>query len=214
MLTAFGCSKDHNGPAPGRAILTFPEQDKICTNGILQSDSTTTLIFTWENSLNTSNYELHYKNLISRDSTSIIVNSNMAAVLLRRGQPYSWYVVSKSSETPVTTKSDVWKFYMEGPGAITYAPYPAALTAPLFGAKVDAGTVDLTWTGNDPDNDISSYDVYFGTTLTPPLLQSNVTNMYLNGLAIVANTTYYWKIVTHDAKGNTSMSDQFQFFVQ
>lgn len=214
MLTAYGCSKDHNGPAPGSVILISPEENTLCTNGMLQTDSTTSLIFTWENSLNTSSYELHYKNLISRDSTSMPVKTNQAVAILQRGQPYSWYVISKSSQTPVTTKSVIWKFYIAGPGAVTYAPYPAELTAPVFGAKVAAGNVDLTWTGSDIDNDITGYDVYFGTTLNPPLLQSNIGNMYLNGLAITANTTYYWKIVTHDSKGNTSLSDLFQFSVQ
>ncbi|SFD80194.1 hypothetical protein SAMN05518672_103273 [Chitinophaga sp. CF118] len=87
------------------------------------------------------------------------------------------------------------------------------MTSPTFNQSVSGSTINLTWTGDDIDNDIAGYDVYFGTTYTAPLYQSNVSNMYLNSIAITSGTTYYWKVVTHDTKGNTSTSDVYTFIV-
>ena len=45
------------------------------------------------------------------------------------------------------------------------------------------------------------------------LLKSNVVDMFTNNVVVTAGTTYYWKVVTKDAQGNTSESNMFQFKV-
>lgn len=61
---------------------------------------------------------------------------------------------------------------------------------------------------------IFSYDIYLGTSVTSiPLIKSNITDMFLNGNAVISGATYYWKVVTHDSKGNTSDSGVLSFKV-
>ena len=62
----------------------------------------------------------------------------------------------------------------------------------------------LTWSApaNSGCNGATSYDVYFGTSATPPLLTNTTATSY----AIVSNlnpsTTYYWKIIPKNTNGD------------
>ncbi len=72
------------------------------------------------------------------------------------------------------------------------------------------GKVTLKWSGSDVDNDIVGYDVYFGETASPALLQNNVTSTVLD-VNVSAGKTYYWKIITRDNQNNKSDSGIYQF---
>jgi len=216
VLIFAGCTKKSTvGPDPGKASLSFPAQNSACTTGTVLTNTQSSIVFTWAASENTDSYELDIKNLLTNTVTTQTAGINQLAVTLLRNTPYSWFVISKSSNTGVTTKSDVWKFYNAGLGTVSHPPFPADVVSPSLGQNVTAtsGTVTLTWLGSSVDNNIVGYDVYFGTSSTPPLTQSNVTSMLLNGVAVTSGTTYYWKIVTKDALGNTSDSNIFQFKV-
>ena len=75
-----------------------------------------------------------------------------------------------------------------------------------------AGKITLQWTGSDVDNDILNYDIYLGTTASPGLLKAAQTGLSLPDVAVNANTTYYWKVITRDSKGNTSDSGVYVFY--
>jgi len=65
---------------------------------------------------------------------------------------------------------------------------------------------DLAWEGGDPDDgDTVTYDVYFGPTINPPLLQDNHTGVIYTLGTLAYNTTYYWHITAWD-NHNTSTS--------
>jgi hypothetical protein len=215
-----GCGKhSNNNPAPandpGQATLTFPLQNSSCTTGTVLSNTQSSITFNWLASANTESYEIDIKNLLTNTTTSQTATNNQLTVSLSRNTPYSWYVVSKSSQSTKTAQSAVWKFYNSGLGATSHPPFPADLTAPGLAQNVTAtsNAINLTWGGSDADNDITDYDVYFGTAATPPLLKSGVTDMFLNNVSVTSVTTYYWKIVTKDSQGNTSDSDIYQFKV-
>lgn len=74
----------------------------------------------------------------------------------------------------------------------------------------------LRWKGADVDNDISTYDVYFGTDANPPVIQTKLpaTTSSIADVTVVAGTKYFWRVVTKDAKGNSSSSEIFQFTVK
>jgi uncharacterized repeat protein (TIGR02543 family) len=58
---------------------------------------------------------------------------------------------------------------------------------------------DLAWEGGDPDDgDIVRYDVYFGPTSNPSLLQHNHTSVNYPLGTLAYNTTYYWHITAWD----------------
>ncbi len=70
---------------------------------------------------------------------------------------------------------------------------------PSDGATNVSIYVSLRWMGGDPDGDLVTYDVYFGTTNPPPQVASNVSE-YEPGI-LDFNTTYYWKLVAWDEHG-------------
>jgi hypothetical protein len=70
---------------------------------------------------------------------------------------------------------------------------------------------DISWECNDPDNDVLSYDIYFGDTSDPPLIASDVVgSTYTPGL-LEFNTTYYWKIVANDPQGASTAGPTWDF---
>ncbi|MEP6612097.1 MAG: hypothetical protein ABJA76_09445 [Mucilaginibacter sp.] len=215
LVFSFGCHKDGHKIPPAKATLTFPAQNALCTSGDVISATQSSIIFTWNASAATSSYEISVKNLLTAVVTVFSSSTNQVTATLLRNTPYSWYVVSKSTTTTVTAQSDTWKFYLAGAGVTSYSPFPATITAPIFGLNLSAGTtaVNLTWTGSDVDNDLATYDVYFGTASNPPLLKSGVTNMFLNAVPLTAGNTYYWKVITKDSQGNTSDSGVYKFKV-
>ena len=201
LLMGCGGGKKNNPTpvlSPVKAVLTAPAQNAVCTTGTIVSGTQSSILFTWNASANTDSYDLVLKNLLTSISTTQSTGQTQLTITLLRNTPYSWYIVSKSTKTTTTAQSDTWKFYNSGPGVVTYAPYPAEINSPTFGQSVtaNAGTVDLTWTGSAVDSStIANYDVYFGTTATPPLFKSNVTDSFVNGVSVTSGTTYYWKVV-------------------
>ena len=77
---------------------------------------------------------------------------------------------------------------------------------------------DLSWIGGDPDaEDIVTYNVYFGTNSTPPLIETigpyaaNQTSISYDPGTLSYNTTYYWKIVARDDHGVTKEGSLWDF---
>jgi len=223
ILTLTGCGKSSDSgsgnstpPSPEKAILLFPSQNSLCTTGTNISDTQSIISLSWTPATNADSYEVDIKNLLTNTITVQMVSAAKLDITLPRATPFSWYVVSKSSKVQATVQSDTWKFYNAGVGIIYYPPFPADLSSPGYNTSVTAtaGKINLTWVGSDADNNIIGYDVYLGTSSTAPaLLKSNVTTMFLNDVAVTAGTTYYWKVVTKDAQGNSSQSNMYQFMV-
>jgi len=214
MLQACGGKHDTVPPAadPSKAELTTPAQNSVCITGTVVSDTQSSVTFIWNAATNANNYDLVVRNLLTATTVTLNTTQTQLTTNLLRNTPYSWYVISKSSTISKTAQSDTWKFYNSGPGVVTYAPFPAEITAPTFAEVVPAGAVDLTWKGSSVEaGTIVNYDVYFGTTTTPSLLKSNVTDSFINGVSVTSGNQYYWRVITRDNSGNTSDSGLYQF---
>ena len=70
---------------------------------------------------------------------------------------------------------------------------------------------NLTWTSSPL---ATGYDVYFGTSPTPPLVSSNQVGTNYALPALSANTTYYWKIEPRNNCGVTTSSPVWSFTTQ
>lgn len=213
-----GCKKDSPPPpsiAPGKATLIFPQHNEVCTEGRILSPTETQIDFKWAAAENTDTYDLAVKNLVSGEEMLQSTGELHLEMNLKRNIPYSWYVISKSRQAGVTTKSDVFKFYNAGPGLLSYAPFPAEIVSPIMGQTVSAtnSLVNLDWNGSDVDGDLLNYDIYLGTTPAPELFRGKHTESNLNDIPVKSRTTYYWRVVSRDRTGNTSDSGLFQFFV-
>jgi len=80
-------------------------------------------------------------------------------------------------------------------------PPPApVLTYPANGAIGALVAPTLFW---NPSAGATSYDVYFGTSSTPPYVANTTGSSYAPG-ALSQNTTYYWQIVALNSAGSAS----------
>jgi hypothetical protein len=196
---------------PGVASLVFPEQNSECTEGSNFTATESDVVFDWNDSANTTNYELVLKNLETQIVTNHFSSVSSLSITILRGTPYSWYIISKNTGTQ-TNQSATWKFYNAGDAISSYAPFPAELVAPEMGAVLASSTnvVGLDWIGSDVDDDIIGYDVYFGTDNPPTTLLEETTESGMS-VNVSSGTTYYWRIITKDSDDNNSESEVFQF---
>jgi len=69
----------------------------------------------------------------------------------------------------------------------------------------------LTWEAEDEDGDALTFDVYFGTSSNPPLVESGISKKEYTPETLEYGTTYYWKVVAKDEKGGTAESPVWKF---
>lgn len=80
-------------------------------------------------------------------------------------------------------------------------PYIPSNPTPTDSATGVSIITDLSWTGGDPDSgDTVEYDVYFGTSTTPPYVTTITSETYNPG-TLIYETTYYWQIIARDNHG-------------
>jgi hypothetical protein len=91
-------------------------------------------------------------------------------------------------------------FYVEGDGGEPIsAPTPATNPAPVDNATGVSLNPTLTWTAG---NGTALHEVYFGTTMDPPLYSEQIsTSLQLDSLE--ADTTYYWSVDEYNSAGTT-----------
>ncbi len=198
-------------PNPQKTTLIYPNLNEACLSGKIISATKSEISFSWSAASYTDSYELSIKNLLSGEILKKSTTALTLDVELDRNTPYAWSVVSKKGVN--ATESDSWKFYNAGAGTTYYAPFPADQLIPIANQvlTVTNGKVNLDWEGADVDNDIVGYDVYLGTTATPPLIKANIVPSNLVDVAVNNATTYYWMVLTKDAKGNISNSGISKF---
>ncbi|MFD2146633.1 hypothetical protein [Mucilaginibacter antarcticus] len=219
VLAVAGCKKKNKAVTstiPGKPALTTPAQNSVCISGTIISATESQVLFTWNPAVNTDSYDLVLKNLLTYTSTTInTIDTKINATLLRN-TPYEWYISAKQNSSSTTTQSDGWKFYNSGAGIVSYPPFPADIMYPAFGQVITPsnGKIELYWAGNSVGNNIASYTVCLGTTSNPPAIKNGLTESQLKDVAVTANTTYYWRIITFDADGNYTDSGLFQFKIQ
>jgi hypothetical protein len=91
-------------------------------------------------------------------------------------------------------------------------PYQPSAPYPADGATNVALTVDLSWTGGDPNQgDIVTYDVYFGTSSNPPRVVNNQSGTTYDPGTFAYVTTYHWKIVAWDNHGASTTGTSWSF---
>ncbi|RZJ65539.1 MAG: hypothetical protein EOO50_13410 [Flavobacterium sp.] len=212
---AISCGDSDNGGGsgnPGEAALIAPINNSECITGTSVSTTQSKVTFEWNPAENADTYFVYVKNLLTQSAVQQF-NAGDAVTLevtLQKGVPYSWYVSAKN-EGGGSMNSATWKFYNAGEGVTNYAPFPAEATFPGMSATVTGPSITLQWEASDIDNDIASYKIYMDTNANPTTLKATVSAPELAGVAVTGNTTFYWKIVTTDAAGNSSTSPVFQF---
>ena len=199
---------------PNAVTLVSPENETVCTEGTVINDTENMITFMWDSSENTDSYDLVLLNL-DTDQTYIYSSTlDELEVTLLRGTPFEWYVVSKANGTEETAESEKWRFYNEGLGDENHAPFSAEAIFPKRGTTIQAesGLVTLEWSAADADGDIIEYEVFFGTKKNPDSI-GTTTSTSMSQLSVASGETYYWKVITRDVVGNSSVSEVFSFNV-
>ncbi len=205
---------DDTPKSPESSLLSYPEKNSECTTGVSISETVSEVEFRWLSSANTDIYELQVTNLSSGTSQTINTSSLSSKVPLEKGTPFSWKVISKNTGATTNATSETWSFYNAG-YITSFAPFPAEITAPKIGdnAFIDINNeVTLKWSGADLDNDIESYDLYFGTENPPTTLLETISSRTTEyKVTATTDTIYYWKIITKDQEENTSDTGVYSF---
>ena len=94
---------------------------------------------------------------------------------------------------------------------VNLSPWPPSSPNPEDGSVNQSVEVDFSWTCTDPEGDTLTYDIYFGTEATPPLVATGQTGTTYNPGILVNNTKYFWKIVAHDDRSNTTEGPVWNF---
>jgi transcriptional regulator CtsR len=105
----------------------------------------------------------------------------------------------------------------EGPwiNTIDSLPYVPGNLSPEDGASGVPTNATLSWTGGDPDaGDTVTYDVYFGTNSTPPLVSNHQSGTVYDPGALAYNTKYYWQIIATDNRGASTTGPLWDFTTQ
>jgi len=123
---------------------------------------------------------------------------------------YYWRIVARDDQGNEKSGS-LWWFVVLAEGS--NAPLQPSNPRPPHRATDQPLNVTLMWDCSDPDGDPLTYDVYFGTTSTPPLVAADrATNSYDVG-PLDWNHTYQWRIVAKDDHGHKTSSSLWWFSV-
>ena len=119
---------------------------------------------------------------------------------------YYWKIVAWDNQVAYTS-GPVWSFTTAQNSApnIPSDPYPTNNAT-----DIDLNA-DLSWICTDPDGDPLSYDIYFGNSSNPSLVQSNWSETTYDPDILDANTTYYWMIIAWDIVGNSASGPIWNF---
>jgi hypothetical protein len=121
---------------------------------------------------------------------------------------YYWKIIAWDNHD-ASTQGSLWDFTtIEETNNPPYAP---SNPSPEDGSTNVDITVNLGWTGGDPDGDTVTYDVYFGTTSPPTKVVSNQSATTYNPGTLGYTTTYYWKIIAWDNHGVSTEGSIWQF---
>ena len=111
---------------------------------------------------------------------------------------YYWRIVARDP-LGLTTSGPTWTFSVLGANA---PPNPPFNPNPPNNGFVFLQPI-LTWDATDLNGDPLTYNVYFGTTPSPPLVASGLTSKSYNPPPL-ATGNYYWRVEASDGQATTS----------
>lgn len=221
FLVAFllvACATEPAPLPPGVPSLVSPANNEPCLDGVIISDTQSEVDFQWSTATNALNYILEVTNLETNQKQSFPTATNSKKISLFHAVPYQWRVIAIGEPETIPSNSADWKFFLASEPQVNYAPFPPDLTFPESAATVtpNNGTINVSWTANDLDNDIVRFDLYLdtedGNTLVSELNYTGETTTV--EVAVGNNQIYYWQVTAIDEVGNTSNSGIYSFRTQ
>jgi len=204
-----GTGKPMNkAPSPPKLIL--PQNDQACTYS--------TMTFEWEPSTDPEGTDVSYEFEVSEKQDfielyeTINTYNTFVSLDLEKGSTYYWRVLSIDEDGNESHHFEIRSFFTEP--SLTYNSIPQNPNSenPLNNTTVGQSLSELEWTSKDEDGDALAFDVYFGTTNPPQLVQENLEETsFLVDLS--TSTTYYWQIIAKDTRGAKAIGPIWKFNV-
>jgi hypothetical protein len=154
-----------------------------------------------------------YTVFFGNTTTPVMVSENQsnvtyAPISMIYNTTYYWQILAWDNQS-ASTMGPLWMFTTE---VFTNSPpYTPNTPSPVNTSTGISLTPVLTWKGGDPDNDTVLYDVYFGDTTSPDLVQmkQNMTSYTPDPLDY--NTIYYWRIIAWDSHNASTKGPLWHF---
>jgi hypothetical protein len=183
----FGRVRDFASSPPAAPTLILP------SNAATGVALTPTL--SWNAASGATSYDVYFGNSSSPPYLSNTTGTSYSLGALLSGTTYYWEIVARNSVG--STSSATWSFTTQLGG-----PLPPTLVWPSNGAIGVATMPTLSWSSAAG---ATSYDVYFGTSSTPPYATNTSSTGYSPG-TLITGTTYYWRIVARNSAGVATSS--------
>ncbi len=114
---------------------------------------------------------------------------------------YYWRIVARDQAND-SAVGPVWSFTTRAQSDTNRPPYRPSNPVPDSAATGRSVKTVLSWSGGDPDpGDTVRYDVYFGTSSTPPRISYNQSGRTYAPGTLGYGLVYYWRIVARDRRG-------------
>ncbi|MDP8240488.1 MAG: formylglycine-generating enzyme family protein [Candidatus Hatepunaea meridiana] len=126
---------------------------------------------------------------------------------LNSGQKYFWKVVVNDNHGH-STEGPIWYFSTREPNR---PPYQPVNPSPVESAVNQPLDIVLSWQCSDPDDDRLLYDVFFGTSNTPPKDSTDQSETSYNPGSLNFEQTYYWKVEAKDNQDHSTEGPIWQF---
>jgi PLD-like domain len=130
-------------------------------------------------------------------------NHTMRIQVREDGAQFDQIVLSPSTylnSAPGSVTNDHTIVPKSGPPPPPQPPSAPSNPNPAGGATGVGVATTLTWSSSGA----TSYDVLFGTSNPPPVVSSDQPAASYNASGLVANTTYFWRIVARNSAGTTT----------
>lgn len=196
--------------APSAPKLISPQSDQACTFS--------SMTFEWEPSIDPEGTDVAYEFEVSETQDfsvlykAIETNNTFVSLELEKGSTYYWRVLSKDEEGNESHYFEIRSFFTEPRLTYNSIPQNPNSEIPSHNSTIDQSQTKLEWTSLDEDGDVLAFDVYFGTTNPPQLVQENLDETSFEA-DLKEATTYYWQIIAKDTRGAKAIGPIWKFNV-
>jgi hypothetical protein len=120
---------------------------------------------------------------------------------------YYWRIDTYDDSNGGATTGPLWSFTTKDntPPFIPFNPTPSNHASNI------QRNISLNWSGGDIDGDNVTYDVYFGTVVSPPNKVMRQNNTSYTPETLDYNTVYYWRIDARDEYNSTTTGPVWTF---
>jgi hypothetical protein len=159
----------------------------------------TTPTLSWTSS-NASSYDVYFGTSSPPPFLTTTTSANYSPSGLSNNTKYYWKIVAKNSCGGSATGS-VWSFT-----TACVMPGTPSIPTPSNGATGVSTSPTLSWSSSN----VSSYDVYFGTSSSTSYVTTTTSSSYSTS-GLNNNTTYYWKIDAKNSCGDLTPGPVWSF---